>query len=324
MVRRFPCAFTGPPCTIAGMDHVRSLSVLPPSSSLPEHLIHRRVDEITKRSFKGLTQAAGIDLALACIDLTTLEGADTQGRTSRLAAKAARPDLEDLSCPSVAAVCVYPSRVSDVRHALDSIGGSHIPVASVATGFPAGLTPLEAHQVEIITAIEAGASEIDTVIDRAAFLSGDYRSVADRIRAEKEACGDRKLKVILETAELDSLSGVWRAAWIAMAAGADMIKTSTGKGPGGATLPVSYVMCMAAHRGSMEFGRRIGVKISGGVKTSKDALKHLALAVDQMGAEHVHQENYRIGASSLLDDLVAQRRFHATGRYHGPEYFPIG
>jgi deoxyribose-phosphate aldolase len=162
------------------------------------------------------------------------------------------------------------------------------------------------------------------VIDRAAFLSGDYATVAARIRAEKEACGSAKLKVILETAELGDLTGVWHAAWVAMSAGADMIKTSTGKGPGGATLPVSYVMCMAAHRGSHEFDRSIGVKISGGVKTSKDALKHLALAVDQLGCSAVNPDNYRLGASSLLDDLVAQRRFHTTGRYHGQDYFPIG
>lgn len=291
---------------------------------MPESLIIRRVEEIAKRSFKSVTQAAGIDLALSCIDLTTLEGADTTARVARLAAKAVRPDLEDLGCPSVAAVCVYPSRVADARRALDSLGGSGIPVASVATGFPSGLTPPAARQSEILSALSSGAAEIDTVIDRAAFLSGDYAAVVSRIRAEKEACGAAKLKVILETAELGDLEGVWHAAWLAMGAGADMIKTSTGKGPGGATMHVSYTMCMAAHRGSVEFGRTIGVKISGGVKTSKDALKHLALAIDQMGISMVNPENYRLGASSLLDDLVAQRRYHATGRYHGQEYFPIG
>lgn len=291
---------------------------------VPEALITRRVEEIAKRSYKADTQTAGLDLALSCIDLTTLEGADTAGRVARLAAKAARPDTADATCPSVAAVCVYPNRVADVRRALDTAHASHIPVASVAAGFPAGLTPLEARLAEITAAISDGAAEIDTVIDRAAFLSGDYAAMYDRVQAEKEYCGKRSLKVILETAELGDLTGVYHAAWTAMWAGADMIKTSTGKGPGGATLPVAYVMCLAAAAGSRELGRPIGVKISGGVKTSKDALKHLAIAIDQLGVEAVQPKTYRIGASSLLDDLVAQRRYHATGRYHGPEYFPIG
>jgi deoxyribose-phosphate aldolase len=295
-----------------------------PIAPLPEALIIRRVEELAKRSFKGATQAAGIDLALACIDLTTLEGSDTTDRVARLVAKAVRPDLTDPTCPQVAAVCVYPSRVRDARSTLDALGATHLPVASVATGFPAGLTPLDARLAEIAAALEAGATEIDTVIDRAAFLSGDYAAVADRIRIEKELSGSAKLKVILETAELDNLSGVWHAAWLAMANGADMIKTSTGKGPGGATLPVSYVMCMAAHRGTLEFGRQIGVKISGGVRTTKDALKHLTIALDQMGTAAVSPDNYRLGASALLDDLVAQRRYHTTSRYHGSEYFPIG
>lgn len=290
---------------------------------IPEALIARRVDELGKRSYKGATQAAGIDLAISCIDLTTLEGADTPDRVRRLAAKAVRPDPFDMSCPQVAAVCVYPNRVGDARRALDAQGGAHIAVASVATGFPAGLTPIEARRAEIASALAQGATEIDTVIDRAAFLAGEYDAVAARIRDEKEQCGDAQLKVILETAELGDLTGVWRAAWIAMWSGADMIKTSTGKGPGGATLPVSYVMCMAAQRGSDELGRRVGVKISGGVKTSKDALKHLAIALDQLGADGLDPAHYRLGASSLLDDLVAQRRYHATGRYHGPDYFPM-
>lgn len=287
-------------------------------------MIHHRVAEIGKRSFKGDTQAAGLELAISCIDLTTLEGADTPDRVARLAVKAARPDPADPTCPRVAALCVYPERVNDARTALDAVGARTLPVASVATGFPSGLTPIASRQEEISTALSHGATEIDTVIDRAAFLSGDFAAVADRIRAEREACGPAILKVILETAELDDLTGVHHAAWIAAIAGADMIKTSTGKGPGGATLPVSYVMCMVAHRASHELGRSVGVKISGGVKSAKDALKHLALAVDQMGPTAVHPANYRIGASSLLDDLLAQRRFHTTGRYHGPEHFPIG
>jgi deoxyribose-phosphate aldolase len=291
---------------------------------LPEGMIRHRVAELGKRSLKGETQRAGIDLAIACIDLTTLEGADTVERVRRLALKAARPDVEDGTCPSVAAVCVYPNLVSAARSALDDAGAVSVAVASVATGFPAGLTPLDARQKEIDHAIDQGATEIDTVIDRSAFLSGDFTAVFDRVRAEKEACGSLKLKVILETAELDDLSGVWRAAWLAMWAGADMIKTSTGKGPGGATLPVSFVMAMAAERGSQELGRPIGVKISGGVKTAKDALKHLTLALDQRGPSGISPGMYRIGASSLLDDLLAQRKFHSTGRYHSQEYFPLG
>lgn len=292
--------------------------------ALPEALVVRRVEEIAKRSYKADTQVAGIDLALSCIDLTTLEGADTKHRVARLASKAHRPDVEDSTCPSVAALCVYPTRVADARAALDALAANHIPVASVASGFPAGLTPLTSRLTEIHTAVADGAGEIDTVIDRAAFLSGDYAAVYERVLAEKEACNGRMLKVILETAELGDLTGVYHAAWLAMWAGADMIKTSTGKGPGGATLPVAYVMCLAAAAGTRDLRRPVGVKISGGVKSAKDALKHLAIAVDQLGPANVHPNNYRLGASSLLDDLVAQRRYHATGRYHGQEYFPIG
>jgi len=291
---------------------------------MPEPMINHRVLEIGKRSFKADTQKAGLDLALSCMDLTTLEGADTPGRISKIAAKATRPDPLDPECPTVGAVCVYPSLVKYTRKSLDDVGGKNIPVASVAAGFPAGLTPLKARQEEIDQAIKDGAEEIDTVLDRGAFLSGDYHLVANRIKAEKEACGKAKLKVILETAELGDLTGIFHAAWIASWSGADMLKTSTGKGPGGASFIASYVLSMVAHRASIELGEEIGVKISGGVKSAKDALKHLAIAVDQMGVEAITPQRYRIGASSLLDDIVAQRRFHKTGRYHGPDYFVIG
>lgn len=319
-----PSAPFGAFCTVEAMSNTRHAARLAALAPVPEAMVAYRVAEITKRSFKADTQRAAIDLAIACIDLTTLEGADTPDRVRRLAVKAVRPDGEDLSCPSVAAVCVYPNRVADARAALDAAGGWNIPVASVASGFPAGLTPLMARLTEIDAAIAAGATEIDTVLDRAAFLSGDFKAVYERVRAEKEACGNAHLKVILETAELGDCSTVYRAAHLAMWAGADVIKTSTGKGPGGATLEVAYTMATAARHGAQELDRPIGVKISGGVRTAKDAFKHLAVALDQLGASMLHPAYYRIGASALLDDLVAQRRFHATGRYHGTEHFPIG
>jgi deoxyribose-phosphate aldolase len=293
-----------------------------PRPALSEPMVRARVEALSTRSVKADAQAAAWDLSIACMDLTTLEGADTPGRVARLAARAVLPDPEDPTCPSVAAVCVYPTRVADARAALDRLGGGHVAVASVASGFPAGLTPREARMIEITAAVADGASEIDTVLDRAAFLSGDLDAVAQRIVEEKAACGPAKLKVILETAELGSPDAVWRAAWLAARSGADVLKTSTGKGPGGADLVSAWVLATVARDAGAELDRIIGVKISGGVRTAKDAVRYLLVVDDVAGPEALVPSRFRFGASGLLDDLVAQRRFHTTGRYHGPAYFP--
>ncbi len=283
--------------------------------------ISHRVDQIGMRSYKKDTQAQGIDLAISCIDLTTLEGGDTPGRIKRLVSKAVNPDREDANCPNVAAICVYPNSVRHVVAGLKEYNNTTIKVAAVASGFPAGMTPLTARLNEIDYSVRSGANEIDTVLDRSLFLSGAFQEVVNRVKEEKEACGKAKLKVILETSELNDLTDIYHSAWLAMLGGADVIKTSTGKHTSGATFPASWVMCLAAKEGSALFSRPIGVKISGGVKVSKDALKHLAIAIDRFGT--ISPDMWRIGASSLLDDLVAQRAFHRNGIYYGQEYFPV-
>lgn len=285
-------------------------------------MIRARVEALSTRSIKGDAQSAGWDLAIACVDLTTLEGADTPARVARLAARAVRPDPEDATCPAVAAVCVYPERVGDAKRALERLGDHDVAVASVASGFPAGLTPRAARLLEIEAAVAAGADEIDTVLDRAAFLSGNRAAVRERITQEKEACGHAKLKVILETAELGSADAVWRAAWDAAMSGADVLKTSTGKGPGGADLVSAWVLGTVAREAGDILGRPIGVKISGGVRTAKEALRYMLVINEVSGTEALVPSRFRFGASTLLDDLVAQRRYHSTGRYHGPDYFP--
>lgn len=288
-----------------------------------EPMVSLRTTTLASRSVKGESQKAGINLAIACMDLTTLEGGDTPHRVARLAARAAQPDPTDPTCPQPAAICVYPNRVTDARTTLNSLGAHTIAVASVATGFPAGLTPTHARQTEIAAAIKDGATEIDTVLDRSAFLAGDRATAAKRIRAEKEACGTTHLKVILETAELGSLDAIYQAAWLAARNGADFLKTSTGKGPGGATLNAAWTLALVANRASSELARPIGVKLSGGIRTAKDALRYMLVVADANGPDSLTPTTFRIGASTLLDDLTAQRLYHKTGRYHGPDYFPV-
>ena len=289
---------------------------------LPEPMIAYRCATLQSRSIKGDAQAAGLDLAIACVDLTTLEGADTTERVHRLAARAVTPDPDDPSCPRPAAVCVYPSRVSDARKHLDALGGSDVAVASVAGAFPSGLAPREVRLREIEMAVADGASEIDIVIDRGLLLAGRYSSVFDELRAARQATGSARLKVILETGELGSLDVIRHACWLAAAAGADFLKTSTGKSGTGATPTAAWVLANTAEQYRLLTGRRVGVKISGGVRHAKDALRYMLIIADQLGTEGLHPAWFRIGASSLLDDLCAQRRFHATGRYWGAEYFP--
>ncbi|MDQ3276148.1 MAG: deoxyribose-phosphate aldolase [Actinomycetota bacterium] len=279
-----------------------------------------RAATLSTRSIKTTAKAYAIDLAIAMIDLTTLEGADTHGKVRALCAKAQRPDPADPSCPHVAAVCVYPDMVPVARAALD---GSAVKVASVATAFPSGRAALDIKLADTRDAVEAGADEIDMVIDRGAFLSGHYQQVFDEIVAVQQACSGAHLKVILETGELATYDNVRRASWLAMLAGADVIKTSTGKISPAATLPVTMVMLEAVRDFRDSTGRQVGVKAAGGIRTAKDAIRHLVLVNETAGADWLDPERFRIGASSLLNDLLMQRTKLVTGRYSGPDYFTL-
>jgi deoxyribose-phosphate aldolase len=279
-----------------------------------------RAATLSTRSIKTTAKAYAIDLAIAMIDLTTLEGADTHGKVRALCAKAQRPDPADPSCPSVAAVCVYPDMVPVARAALD---GSAVKVASVATAFPSGRAALDIKLADTRDAVEAGADEIDMVIDRGAFLSGHYQQVFDEIVAVQQACSGAHLKVILETGELATYDNVRRASWLAMLAGADVIKTSTGKISPAATLPVTMVMLEAVRDFRDSTGRQVGVKAAGGIRTAKDAIRHLVLVNETAGADWLDPDRFRIGASSLLNDLLMQRTKLVTGRYSGPDYFTL-
>jgi len=275
-----------------------------------------RVARLSTRSVKTSTKAALLDLAVSMVDLTTLEGADTPGRVRTLCAKARQPDVADPSCPSVAAVCVYPDLVGLAREALV---GSSVKVAAVATAFPSGRASLSVKLADVADAINAGAQEIDMVIDRGAFLSGRWGKVAEEIGATKEICGSAHLKVILETGELETLDNVRRASWLAMVAGADVIKTSTGKVSPAATLPVALVMLEAVRDFADLTGDRVGVKVAGGIRTAKDALRYLVMVAETAGAAWMNPDSFRFGASSLLNDLLLQRRKLATGTYPRPD-----
>jgi deoxyribose-phosphate aldolase len=272
------------------------------------------------RSIKTTSKAWALDLAIRMIDLTTLEGADTPGKVRALAAKARRPDPADPSCPHVAAVCVYPDRVPDAVQVLE---GSGVHVASVATAFPSGRAELDVKLADTRHAVAAGADEIDMVIDRGAFLAGRYQKVYDEIVAIKEACGDAHLKVILETGELNTYDNVRRASWLAMLAGGDFIKTSTGKVQPAATLPVTLVMLEACRDFRDATGRQVGMKPAGGIRTAKDAVKYLVMVNETCGEDWLSPDWFRFGASTLLNDVLMQRTKMATGRYSGPDYFTL-
>jgi len=279
-----------------------------------------RAAALATRSIKTTTKAWGIDLAIRAVDLTTLEGADTPGKVRSLCAKARRPDPDDPGCPPVAAVCVYPSLVEVAARELTGTG---IAVASVATAFPSGQAPLEVKVAETAGAVAAGAGEIDMVLNRGAFLAGRYLQAYEEIVAVKEACRDAHLKVILETGELATYDNVRRAAWLAMLAGADFIKTSTGKVQPAATPPVVLVMLEAVRDFYAATGRRVGVKAAGGIRTTKDALRYLVLVDETAGEEWLDPAWFRLGASTLLNDLLMQRRKLATGWYSGPDYVSL-
>ena len=257
------------------------------------------------------------------VDLTTLEGQDTQGKVRALAAKAMRPDPADPTCPSAAAVCVYPDMVATAREVL---GDSGVKVAAVATAFPSGRAALDIKLADTRDAVEAGADEIDMVIDRGAFLSGRYLQVFEEIVAVREACAamdSAHLKVIFETGELQTYDNVRRASWLAMMAGGHFIKTSTGKVQPAATLPVTLVMLEAVRDFREATGQMVGVKPAGGIRTSKDAIKYLVMVNEVAGPDWLDPDWFRFGASTLLNDLLMQRTKMRTGRYSGPDYFTL-
>ena len=282
--------------------------------------VEERAASLAKRSIKKASKLWALDLAIRCIDLTTLEGADTPGKVAALCAKGIRPQPGDPSIPSVGAICVYPSMVATAAALLRE---SEVRVASVATAFPSGQSFTSIKVAETKEAIAAGADEIDMVIDRGAFLSGDLQRVYDEIAAVKEACGSTHLKVILETGELGTYDNVRRASILAMAAGADFIKTSTGKITPAATLPVSLVMMESIRDFHRETGRQIGFKPAGGIRTSKQAIAYLVVLYETLGADWMTPERFRLGASSLLNDILMQIEKERSGAYQGADYFTV-
>ncbi|HEX5614215.1 MAG TPA: deoxyribose-phosphate aldolase [Acidimicrobiia bacterium] len=283
--------------------------------------LEARAAALGGRSIKQSAKLAALDLAIRCTDLTTLEGSDTPGRVESLCAKARRPDPSDPTCPPVAAVCVYPNLVPV---AVAALAGSGVKVASVAGAFPSGLGPRDARIAEIRAAVAAGADEIDMVLDRSAFLSGRYGDAFDDIVASKDACGDAHLKVILETGELGPYDQIRRASVLAMAAGADFIKTSTGKIGVNATLPTALCMAEAIRDFARETGRPIGLKVAGGVRAAKTAWQYLVVVQETLGPAWLDPDWFRIGASSVLNDMLMQRQWLRTGRYQNPDHFTLG
>jgi len=297
--------------TVLSLD----LSRVPPVDQVG---IDERAAALAKRSIKTTAKRAGIRLAMSMLDLTTLEGKDSEGKVRQLCQKAMRPMPGDPTVPHVAAVCVYPNLVSIAK---DALSGSGVKVASVATGFPAGQVPLPVKIEDTRLAVAMGADEIDMVIDRGAFLAGDYDRVFEEIIAVKDACGPAHLKVILETGELETYDNVRRASRLAMGAGADFIKTSTGKIQPASTPGVVLVMLEAIRDHYKETGRRVGMKPAGGIKTSKEALHLLVLVKETLGDAWLTPDLFRIGASTVANDLLMQLVKETTGRYQNEDYF---
>src|ERR687897_2316838 len=285
---------------------------LPRIGSVDAVALEERAGSLARRSIKREAKVFALELAIRMMDLTTLEGQDTPGKIAALASKAIRPDPSDAGVPSVAAICVYPNLVPA---AVARVEGSSVKVASVATAFPSGQSPLEVKLAETRWVVEHGADEVDMVIDRGAFLSGRYAKVYDEIRQVKDACGDAHLKVILEVAELGTYDNVRRASLLAMAAGADFIKTSTGKLSSAATLPVLLCMLEAIRDVHDETGRVVGMKPAGGIRQSKQAVQYLVQLHETLGLEWLTPDLYRFGASSLLNDVLMQIRKQKTGYY---------
>jgi deoxyribose-phosphate aldolase len=292
----------------------RFLSGLP---GVDEVGLERRSAVLATRSIKKDAKLQAIDMAVSMIDLTTLEGADTPGKVRSLCAQAMRPDPDQPEVPPVAAICIYPDLVGV---AVERLRGSGVLVAAVATAFPSGRASLPVKLADAAVAVDAGADEIDMVIDRGAFLTGRYGQVYDEIVAVKEACGRAHLKAILETGELAGYDDVRRASWLALLAGADVIKTSTGKISPAATLPVVQVMLQAVRDWHRTTGEFRGVKAAGGIRTAKDAVRHLVAVNEVAGPEWLTPDLFRFGASSLLNDLLRQRRAQTEGHYSAARY----
>lgn len=280
--------------------------------------VEERAARLTKRSIKKSSKVEGIKQIIGMIDLTTLEGMDSPGKIHALCQKAIRPLEGDTTVPSVAAVCVYPAHIAAVKKHLEGTG---VKAASVATGFPSGQTPLNIKIEETKWAVAQGADEIDMVINRGAFLSGEYDRVADEIKQIKQACGGTHLKVILETGELQTYDNVRTASWLAMLSGADFIKTSTGKAKVNATLPVTLVMLEAIRDFWYETGKMVGMKPAGGIRHSKEALHYLVLVKETLGEAWLSNRYFRFGASTLTNDLLMQLTKELTGRYQSLDYF---
>jgi len=295
-------------------------SVLGRQTAVDQVGIELRVESLKRRSIKKASKLWALDLAIRMMDLTTLEGKDTPGKIRAMCAKAIHPQPGDPSIPSVAAVCVYPALIEEAK---DALRGSSVKVASVATGFPSGQTFRDIKVAEVKAAVAAGADEVDMVIDRGAFLSGDYATVFDEVVEIKDACGDTHLKVILETGELGTFDQVRRASILAMAAGADFIKTSTGKVQPAATLPVTLVMLEAIRDFEKATGRAVGMKPAGGIRTAKEAVQYLVVLYETLGPRWMTPDRFRFGASTLLNDVLMQIEKERTGRYQDPDHFTI-
>ena len=293
---------------------------LPRIGSVDEVAVEERAASLASRSIKRESKLFALELAIRMMDLTTLEGQDTPGKVAAICSKAVRPDPSDATVPSVAAVCVYPNLVPT---AVGRLEGTGVKVASVATAFPSGQSSTDVKVRETEEVVAMGADEVDMVIDRGAFLSGRYAKVYDEVVRVKEACGDAHLKVILEVGELGTYDNVRRASILAIAAGADFIKTSTGKLPQAATLPVTLVMLEAIRDVYDETGRRIGMKPAGGIRQSKQAVQYLVQLYETLGPDWLTPDLYRIGASTLLNDMLMQIRKEKTGRYQSPDYFTV-
>jgi deoxyribose-phosphate aldolase len=279
-----------------------------------------RAASLAKRSIKKDSKLWALDLALRCCDLTTLEGMDSPGKIRQLAAKAKRPNPSDPSIPPVAALCIYPRLVPV---ALDALRGSTVRVASVATAFPSGQSSLEVRLQEVKEAVAAGADEVDIVISRGAFLAGDLDAVFEEVAASKEAAGDAHVKTILETGELGSYERIRQASLVAMAAGSDFIKTSTGKVSPAATLPSALVMAEAIRDLADATGRQVGLKVAGGIRSSKDAIRYLVIVNETLGDDWLTPELFRIGASSLVNDLLMQIDKQRSGFYSDPDRYTL-
>ena len=293
---------------------------LPRVGAIDAVALEARAGELAKRSIKKGSKLAALDLAIRMMDLTTLEGADTPGKVAALCAKAMRPDPSDASIPSVAAVCVYPNLVATAKRRL---AGSGVKVASVATAFPSGQSPLAVKLADVHEAVALGADEIDMVIDRGAFLSGRYARVVDEIVKVKEACGNTHLKVILETGELGTYDNVRRASVLAIAGGADFIKTSTGKVSPAATLPVTLCMLEVIRDVHDETGRVIGMKPAGGIRNAKQALAYLVMVKETLGDAWLTPDLFRFGASTLVNDVLMQIVKTVDGNYQSADYFSL-